>query len=80
MFWELCGDSTLKNVILVTNMWGDVSLDVGEAREQELVQEFLKPVLDKGAQLARHHRTTEYAHEVIRRIMKNRPIPLQIQR
>lgn len=80
MFRELCGDSTLKNVILVTNMWGDVSLDVGEAREQELVQEFLKPVLDKGAQLARHHRTIESAHEVIRRIMKNRPIPLQIQR
>jgi hypothetical protein len=35
MFRELCGDSTLKNVILVTNMWGDVPQDVGEAREEE---------------------------------------------
>jgi chromosome segregation ATPase len=80
MFRELCGEETLKNVVLVTNMWGEVSLDVGEAREEELVGEFLKPVLDKGAQIARHHNTIESAHDIIRRIMKNRPIALQIQR
>ncbi|KAF9645064.1 hypothetical protein BDM02DRAFT_712317 [Thelephora ganbajun] len=80
MFRELCGDSTLKNVILVTNMWGEVSPDVGEAREQELVGEFLEPALTKGAQLARHHNTAKSAHDIIRRIMRNRPIPLQIQR
>ena len=80
MFRKLCGDSTLKNVILVTNMWGDVSPSVGEARERELVQEFFKPVLDKGAQLARHHNTTKSAHDIIRCIMKNQPIALQIQR
>ena len=80
MFRELCGDSTLKNVILVTNMWGDVTQDVGEARENELTTNFFKPVLDKGAQLARHHNTAQSAHDIIRRIMRNRPIPLQIQR
>ena len=80
MFRELCGDSTLKNVILVTNMWGDVSPGVGEARERELVQEFFKPVLDKSAQLARHHNTAKSAHDIIRCIMKNRPTALRIQR
>jgi hypothetical protein len=80
MFRELCGDKTLKNVVLVTNMWGEVPLDVGEAREQELVGQFFKPVLDKGAQIARHHNTVESAHDIIRRIMNNRPIALQIQR
>jgi hypothetical protein len=80
IFHELCGDETLKNAILVTNMWGEVSPDVGEAREQELVGEFLKPALDKGAQIARHHNTVESAHDIIRRIMKNRPLALQIQR
>ena len=79
MFRELCGDSTLRNVILVTNMWGKVSQDVGEVRENELATEFFKQVLDKGAQLARHHNTTQSAHDIIRRIMKNRPIVLQIQ-
>ena len=41
---------------------------------------FFKPVLDKGARLARHHNTVQSAHDVIRSIMKNVPIPLQIQR
>jgi len=80
MFRELCGDETLVNVILVTNMWGDVAQDVGEAREQELITTFFKPVLDKGAQITRHHNTAHSAHEIIRSIMKNRPVPLQIQR
>ena len=80
MFRELCGDSTLKNVILVTNMWGEVTQDVGEARERELTTNFFKAVLDKGAQLARHHNTAKSAHDIIRCIIKNRPIALQIQR
>jgi len=79
MFRELCGDKTLKNVVLVTNMWGEVSQDVGEARERELATSFFKPVLDKGAQLVRHHNTTESAHGIIRRIMENQPMVLQIQ-
>jgi hypothetical protein len=80
MFRELCGDSTLKNVILVTNMWGDVPQDVGEAREEELTTNFFKSALDKGAQLARNHNTIQSVHDIIRRIIKNRPAVLQIQR
>ena len=80
MFRELCGDSTLKNVILVTNMWEGVPQDVGESREEELATNFFKPVLNKGAQLVRHHNTVQSAHDIIRRIMRNRPAALQIQR
>ena len=79
LFRELCGDSTLKNVVLVTNMWGEVTKEVGESREQELTTNFFKPVLDKGAQLARHHNTAQSAYDIIRSIMRNRPITLQIQ-
>ena len=80
MFRELCGDTTLKNVVLVTNMWSEVSLDIGEARENELSSEFFKSVLDNGAQMARHHDTIQSAHDIIRRIMENHPAVLQIQR
>lgn len=80
MFRELCGIPTLKNVILMTNMWGEVAKNVGEAREKGLATNFFKPILDKGAQLARHHNTAQSAHDIIRRIMKNNPIALQIQR
>ena len=79
MFRELCGDKSLENVILVTNMWGEVTRDVGEARENELTTNFFKPVLDKGARLARHYNTIKSAYDIIRSIMKNRPLPLQIQ-
>ena len=61
-------------------MWGKVTKDVGEARERELTAKFFKQAIDKGAQLARHQNTTQSAHDIIRRIMKNQPIVLQIQR
>ena len=69
----------MKNVVLVTNMWDEVPHDVGEARERELSSVFFRPVLDLGAQMVRHHDTAESAHDIIRRIMGNRPIVLQIQ-
>ena len=80
MFRNLCGESTLKNVVLVTNMWGRVEKNIGEAREKELADVYFKLALEKGAQLARHHDTTLSAYEIIRRIMKNDPAPLLIQR
>ena len=80
MFRELCGDTTLQNVILVTNMWGEVVREVGEAREKELTTNFFKPVLDKGARLTRNYNTVNSAYSIIRSIMENVPIPLQIQR
>ncbi len=79
MFRELFDDTTLKNVVLVTNMWGDVSRDVGEDREQELSKEFFKPVLDKGAKMVRHHDTWQSAHDIIRGILENQPVTLRIQ-
>ena len=80
MFRNLCGDTTLKNVVLATNMWGDVSPEEGEARETELSGRFIEPVIKKGAQMIRHLNTTESAHNIIRMIMKNHPLALQIQR
>ncbi|KAF9789658.1 P-loop containing nucleoside triphosphate hydrolase protein [Thelephora terrestris] len=80
IFRELCGESNLKNVILATNMWDEVPHEVGKARERELASVFLKPALDKGAQMACHHNTEQSAHDIIRRIMNNHPVILQIQR
>ncbi|KAF9779336.1 P-loop containing nucleoside triphosphate hydrolase protein [Thelephora terrestris] len=79
IFRDLCGEKSLKNVVLVTNMWGEVSLEVGEDREKELSSKFLKPALDKGAQMIRHHNNERSAHDIIRRIMNNHPVVLRIQ-
>jgi len=77
---RICGESTLRNVVLATNMWGNVDPEIGVTREQELAAEFVKPALDKGAQLRRHHDTTESAHQIIRAILDNRREALQVQR
>ena len=80
MFRELCGDSTLKNVALVTNMWSEVSPKDGQDRESTLSSRFFKPAIDKGARMVRHHNTAQSAHDIIRKIVENHPIALQIQR
>jgi len=81
MFRKLCGDNTLRNVVVVTNMWGEVSPQVGAAREAELMSEdiFFKPVLKRGGQMARHNNTVASAESIIRRVLNNRPLPLRIQ-
>lgn len=82
MFRQLCGNSSLNNVAIVTNMWGEVSLQVGEAREAELREKrlFFKPVLEKHAKLLRHDNTLESGQKIIRFFLDNIPEPLRIQR
>jgi len=81
MFTQLCGEDSLKNVALVTNMWGEVSAEVGEAREAELRGRdiFFKPALDRHARLLRHENTLESARSILRYLMGNHPVTLQIQ-
>ncbi|PSR73054.1 hypothetical protein PHLCEN_2v11076 [Hermanssonia centrifuga] len=81
MFRSLCGDSNLQNVLIVTNMWGEVSEERGSARENELANDnqLFKPVLDKGARMVRHYDTFQSGQEILRRLVDNHPLPLQIQ-
>ncbi|KAJ3498496.1 hypothetical protein NLJ89_g10213 [Agrocybe chaxingu] len=51
MFHELCGDSTLKNVVILTNMWGEVSREVGEARDTDILQLKTPHLVSKAASL-----------------------------
>jgi len=81
MFRKLCGNGTLSNAAIVTNHWGLVDWDIGEAREKELVNQevFFKPAFDGGAKLLRHYHTSESAHAIVRELLGNRPKPLLIQ-
>lgn len=79
MFRELCGESTLRNVLIVTNMWDQVAPDIGEMREKELEDNFFKPVLMKGARMLRHEGTRESSHRILRYLIHNQPATLLIQ-
>ena len=80
IFRELCDDTTLKNLVLVTNVWSRASRDIGEAVESELAGTLFRPALDEGAQMIRYRNNAQYTHNIIRKITKNHPIMSQIQR
>jgi len=79
MFRQLCGGETLQNVMLMTNMWGRVTPQQGADREQQLRDKHFKAAIEKGAQLCRHTNTPESAQAILRKILKNKPLALQIQ-
>ena len=63
-------------------MWSRVKPEVGKEREAQLMSKdiFFKPALDNGARMVRHGNTVPSAQGIIRLLIDNRPLPLQIQR
>ncbi|KAL4064100.1 P-loop containing nucleoside triphosphate hydrolase protein [Scleroderma yunnanense] len=74
MFRKLCGDESMKNVVIVTTMWDKVSPEEGVQREEELKtsNSLFKPLLDKGAIMMRHDRPPESATNIVREIAYER--------
>lgn len=81
MFRELCGTEALKNVAVVTNMWDAVDPVIGGQQEQLLLEEpdCFKPFVDGKACVMRHNNTYDSAIAIVRRLVANDPLPLQIQ-
>lgn len=81
MFRKLCGDKTLGSVIIVTNMWSQVSEEVGNAREVQLHTDELlfKPVVDKGARVKRNYNTLDSARQILEEFVGKATVTLQIQ-
>lgn len=82
MFKRLCGEDTLKNVVIVTNMWGKFPASAEEVREQQLRTDelFYKPILDRGGVMLRHDNTEQSAREILRHLIRNHPEALKIQK
>ena len=79
---KLCGEQSMKNVVIVTNMWNMVSSTEGQCRAAELqfMGDFFKPAFDQGAWLMHHtHETVDSAHQIIRSIIVHEPQSLAIQ-
>jgi hypothetical protein len=85
MFQQLCGHDALSNVILVTNMWEQISPEIGKARENEFVnrQDYWSFMVSQGSQVLRHHNTKESAKRLIdiyaSRVSVISPKALQLQ-
>ncbi|KAF8811581.1 hypothetical protein BYT27DRAFT_7133942 [Phlegmacium glaucopus] len=61
IFEQLCGRSDIRNVTLVTTMWDDILLEIGNEREAELKTNYWKPMLDRKSTTCRFLRTRDSA-------------------
>ena len=67
MFKKLCGEKAYQSVVLASSMWSEVTPDVGDARERELIQteEFWGLMCKKGSKVLRYANTRESALNVV---------------
>lgn len=72
MFHKICGQDSLKNVVIVTTMWDKVSPEDGKRREEELrsSETLFKPLIDEGAAMYRHDGTLASASAIIDRLLR----------
>ncbi|KAK3987601.1 P-loop containing nucleoside triphosphate hydrolase protein [Cladorrhinum sp. PSN332] len=86
IFQLLCqGAATLDNVIFLTTGWNNIKTDELRVealrREKELIQEFWKPMLDKGAHAMQFPSNREEAnHIVLRLVSSKQDLVLGVQR
>ena len=71
LFRKLCGDEVLRNVVLGTTRWDDVSLEKGQQREQQLKDIYWGEMLQRGSVAMRVHTDSSSAWEIVNRILEN---------
>lgn len=71
IFRKFCGDTSLRDVIIVANKWPREESDDGEAREHKFSQkdEFFGPAIDKGARMLCHDGSQASAHAILRHLI-----------
>lgn len=81
LFGKICGPKAMKNVLIVTSMWEEVSEEIGSAREQELASKaiFYQPAIEAGAKMIRHYNYAESARMVVSTLLANLAQKLQMQ-
>jgi hypothetical protein len=53
MFGNLCGDSAMARVVLVSTMWERINANLGAEREKQLCEQFWKGLIEKGSGVER---------------------------
>lgn len=74
MFRKLCGDDALKNVVLGTTKWGDVTPEVGQRRGQQLQDTYWKEMVQHGSVIMQVHADSASAWQIVNRILENEAV------
>ena len=70
-FKKICGNDALKNVVIGTTKWGDVSLEKGQQREQQLKDIYWGEMLQQGSVTMRVHADSSSAWKIVNHILEN---------
>ncbi|CAE6472296.1 unnamed protein product, partial [Rhizoctonia solani] len=79
----LCGQDTLSNVLIVTNMWSDPPTAKEIHNEKQLREnpKFFQPAIAAGARMVRRpQKDSNSAHDIIRMLLDKPPVVMKIQR
>lgn len=89
-FFKMCGttDKVMERTAIVTNMWGCVSPELGEAREVDLKNNdtlLFRRAIELGAKFHRNDNPPQSAVEIVRTLIGNKshfskPVKLAVQR
>ncbi|GAB1315555.1 Ribosome-recycling factor (Fragment) [Madurella fahalii] len=80
IFQRICGEGSLKNVLLTTSGWTDKDLDVCSRREGELIDDFWACMVDKGSRMSRFYGDHESATMIVSQLLMKKPTVLKMQR
>ncbi|KAF5384212.1 hypothetical protein D9615_003459 [Tricholomella constricta] len=74
LFSKICGPKAIKNVVLTTTKWEDVSDELGLRRETQLKDQYWKSMLEHGSKLHRFEGTKDSARSIIEHILSQTSI------
>lgn len=80
IFQKICGETALKNVLLITSRWGEVEASLGSSRERELRDDFWAYMLGKGSNMSRFHGDRQSAISLIGQVLVKDGVVLELQR
>lgn len=80
IFKKVCGDTALKNVLLVTSRWNEVKQSTGADRERQLKDKFWAYMLGRGSNMSRFHGDRDSAISLISQLLCKDEVVLELQK
>jgi len=80
VFSAMCGESIASNIAIITTMWDEFSSDVETKKEQDLISNYWKTLLEHGAASQRFDNTYLSAQNIVENVLGScGPVRMQLQ-
>ncbi|KAK6543826.1 hypothetical protein TWF694_000556 [Orbilia ellipsospora] len=77
-FQKLVGDTSLKNVVLVTTHWRTFFYSAQEQREEELRRTFWASMIARGSGIVRHDGSRKSTLRIVQELLNRKPVTIKI--